>query len=576
VTDPIAHLRKLWQIEPDWSTDTEDGLHHWLFRLEQAITRADIDNGWVSWSATTWVIRDIVDATAALELCNALNTQTAGWAYVFDEDERSIQAITTYAGHPDWEQPYAHWITSALLSYWHADTIADALAGMVRGAVDVSGPVHAGGARPEPDSMFKYLQAMRQRPEWVFSPTMNLLPDMQELTRAVVDWIGDEVQRVDSTDQNLRIIGVDATNLMKVAAYEITAGIESREPFGQGFVARIRVPVTLPPNDSLTRLVNRLNHGSSDQATSLGAFFASDNSVWHEVYVPGFTLGNMQVGRSRPDGTELLSGIIARLATALGRILGEVTAGPDVVESMPSDDRLERVRAAFSAPALDALSGEPSPSPERADRRYLWISDPVDLCHFGIFNPMGPTLTTLQLAPLESGGFALLYLMRHPFRPEFKELARLTDLTELGELISTNLPGDLGSMPEFLWIVAPESIHQQTVDGLWNAFGTLSVADQNADVDLAWEAATLRHFAGRAWDRLNNPHAVPQPESPSKGITDMDYVTPPGRYRDLEDWFFAAADTDNVAGTLLAFPSAWDGAINFQTEQGNLAMFDME
>jgi hypothetical protein len=149
-------------------------------------------------------------------------------------------------------------------------------------------------------------------------------------------------------------------------------------------------------------------------------------------------------------------------------------------------------------------------------------------------------------------------------------------LTELGELISTNLPGDLGSMPEFLWIVAPESIHQQTVDGLWNAFGTLSVADQNADVDLAWEAATLRHFAGRAWDRLNNPHAVRQPESPSKGITDMDYVTPPGRYRDLEDWFFAAADTDNVAGTLLAFPSAWDGAINFQTEQGNLAMFDME
>jgi hypothetical protein len=34
------------------------------------------------------------------------------------------------------------------------------------------------------------------------TPTMNSLPDMQDLTRAVVDWIGDEGQRFDSTDQN--------------------------------------------------------------------------------------------------------------------------------------------------------------------------------------------------------------------------------------------------------------------------------------------------------------------------------------------------------------------------------------
>jgi hypothetical protein len=71
------------------------------------------------------------------------------------------------------------------------------------------------------------------------------------------------------------------------------------------------------------------------------------------------------------------------------------------------------------------------------------------------------------------------------------------------------------------------------------------------------------------------PARRPQPESPGKGIADVDYITPPGRSRDFEDWI-SAADADNVVGTLLAFPSAWDGAINFQTEHGNLAMLDME
>ncbi len=48
-----------------------------------------------------------------------------------------------------------------------------------------------------------------------------------------------------------------------------------------------------------------------------------------------------------------------------------------------------------------------------------------------------------------------------------------------------------------------------------------------------------------------------------------------GRARDFEDWFYAASDLDNT-WVLSAFPSAWDGAINFQRERDNLGLFDLD
>jgi hypothetical protein len=590
VTDPIDYLRVVqWQVEPEWSETVDHGFAHWPHRLRQVVTRVEDNDGMALWTATTDVLREVRDLHRALELCHGLNRAAAGWAYVVDEPARVIRAVTTFYGQRDWDQPYARWSTAALVSFWHADTIADSLAHAVGGIADASHPRSSTGLRPDPDGMFHYVQAIRARPEWVFDPTVQALPNMEELAEAVIAHIGPEALGSASTETCLRVTGFDLVleDAMEVeasqplllppsATYEITAELEHREPYGLGFVTRIRIPTELSGDSTPAALANRLNQILATQYSSAGAFYVTKHNIWYELFVPGFALRNMQVGPSRPNGAALLLGVVAGLHPALACVAGAGIAGDYPADELARDQSVEELLRVFELPAIEALAGVPNPRPGRADRRYLWAADAVTLCHFGIFNPAGPTLTTLQLAPLDDGNVAVLYLMRHPFSPDFKELGRFSDIETLQTLIGSTLPNELGSMPEFLWIVAPKSAHDHTLGGMWNAFAELAEADQNADVDLAWEAAKLRHFAGRAWDRLNNREPVPQPKRSGEGIMNVTYASPPGRARDFEDWLYAAADTDNVFGTLFAFPSAWDGAINYHTEHGSLGMFDME
>jgi hypothetical protein len=587
--DPMESLRNLWQLDEEWVVSNEDGFSHWWHRLEQVITRSVNAQGLEDWAATTFVIREVSIADAALRACHDLNQRSAGWAYIFDAEERAIQAVTKYAGMPDWDQPRAQWITSALVSYWHAETVADGLATLVGGQVDVSGPRGVDSPRGVADSLLTYVQSTRARPEWVFNPTVASLPNMVDLSATVTEWIGSDVRDSDSSTERLRLIcsdsrqiaewiaaGTDPAYWRVSARYEVSAELIFREPFGQGFVARIRMPLAPNREETPAATANRLNGMVAAESTVNGAYIVTESNLWYEVFVPAFTLRNMQVGRSHPDGLSLLSGIISRLPHALAYADEAGIGGPDVPEARPIARQAVDLLEAFNKPAREALAGVPSPAPDRADRRYLWVQDPIDLCHFGIFNPMGPTLNTLQLAPLADGRHALLFLMRHPFASAYKPLGYAATVNELRALITGAVPSELGSLPDFVWFVADEDLHEATVSAMRDVLAATSQNDANADSDLAWDALTLRHFAGRAWDRLNSPNEVPQPGRPYVGAEGYEYQAPPGVARDFEDWFYAVTDMDNVVGTLLAFPSAWDGAIGFQEEHGNLASFDLD
>ena len=115
-------------------------------------------------------------------------------------------------------------------------------------------------------------------------------------------------------------------------------------------------------------------------------------------------------------------------------------------------------------------------------------------------------------------------------------------------------------MPEFLLVNARGSLGESTHAGLRQA---LSRHAGTVDDDLVASAAEYRHYNGRAWDRLNNTD--PTAESATESA-----ATEP-----FEDWFSAVTELDHVYGTLLSLPTAWDGAIKFQSEQGTLAHFDL-
>lgn len=587
---PAADLKVRWQLDDEWVVPTDHGFSHWWHGLEQVIRYAAPDSeGFIEWEARTFVVRDIKDADAALSICHELNRHTAGCAYLYDGESASIFAVASYFGMPEWDQRYAQWNVAARVSYWHADTIASTLAAGVAGVVDVSGPPDR-GPRKVPDSLLNYVQYNRARPEWVCNPTMWSLPNPQKLSPALIEWIGSKAVVEDrSTHDYARLWCLDAAFIAEVtnagtepafppakAQYEITGARSFREPFGEGFLARMRIPVAPDRAEQPAATANRLNHAMALTASVRGAFYVSEHNVFYEIFVPGFSLRTVQVGQSHPNGLQLSSGVVAGLSAALQFVDTVAPGGADVHDELPDAPLAREVLEVFAQPANEALAGAPSPDPERADRRYLWVQGTVDLCHFGIFNPSGPTLNSLQLAPRADGTYELLFLMRHPFGSKYRQLGHVATQDDLRTLLTSELPEELWSLPEFVWFVAPDELHDVTLGAMWDVFAALTENDANADTDLAWTAATLRHYEGRAWDRLNHVDDVPQPERPYAGVEGVDYQTPIGPSRDFEDWLYAAADIDNVMGTLLTFPSAWDGAINFQREHGGLGYFDLD
>ncbi|GAA3721555.1 hypothetical protein GCM10022399_42400 [Terrabacter ginsenosidimutans] len=578
MSDPTAFLReKTWQVEPGWWEVHPDGFSHWPFRLRQRIAHEELDDGFVRWSATTDVIRDVRDLDQALSLCHALNRHTAGWSYVVNEQSRTVEGIATAVIQPEWDQPYARWVSAATVAFWHADTIADAFAGAVGGTVNSSHPLGASGIRAEPDGMFHLVRSERGRPEWAFDLTPARV-DLMALGSQVEAWIGAKGGD-SSTEQQVCVDGIDHELLSASAAagtaprkvppnarYRVTGQFRDREPFGLGFLARIRFPLLGGRTVPDAWLANQLALDLAAQWSLSGAWTVSEEAVQYEIFVPSFTLRTMT--NSSPDQSlqSVLHNVVAGLSAAMAVADSAGQAGPARTETLDDavlPDVAADLLAVFEQPAMEAMMGVPSPTPDRADRRWLTARTFAELCLYGIFNPIGPTVVSLNLVevPGSDGEFAVLHLMRHPFLPEYKELGRVRTEDDVRDLIGSQLGDELGSMPEFLLVQARDGIGEAVVDGLRRA---LSQHAESVEEDLAASAAEYNRYAGRAWDRLNGTHPTPHSEAGPAGMDPF------------EDWFKAVTDLDHVYGTLFSLPSAWEGAINFQLEHGSLAPFDME
>ena len=413
VSDPTDFLReRTWQVEPEWCELHDDGFSHWPFRLRQRITHEDLGDGFIRWSAATEVAGEIRDLESALSMCHALNRHTAGWSYVVHEQSRTIEAIATAVIQPEWDQPYARWVGAATVGFWHADVIADELARSVRGATHVSHPQDAEQGRDVPDGMFQLVRSERARPEWVFDPIQAHV-DLVALGAQVASWVGAEGGD-SSTRTQVCVDGVDQEILAEAVAagtaprrvppnarYRVTAEFVHREPFGAGFLARILFPLLGGRTVPDAWLANQLALDLASQWSLAGAWSVSENAVSYEIFVPSFTLRMMRAGSSHEQTLEsLLLNVVAGLSGAMSVVDSAGQAGPEFAplnEDAPTPDLAAELLAVFEQPAMEALAGIPNPTPDRADRRWLTARPFVDLCLYGIFNPMGPTLASLVL-----------------------------------------------------------------------------------------------------------------------------------------------------------------------------------
>jgi hypothetical protein len=183
----------------------------------------------------------------------------------------------------------------------------------------------------------------------------------------------------------------------------------------------------------------------------------------------------------------------------------------------------------------------------------------VPLGLWGIFNPAGPTLTTLGLIATDEG-WLFAEWMRHPTGPLYRVHAVLENLTDeaVREACERCLIAPYGtdaspvpySLPEFV-VPAPAGSLAEHVD---HALQRIAATHCDATA-LTANAVIYGAFNGDAWARINAPEPV--------------YAALTRYLRDLSPaeaakaWWGAATDPTHLAGHVTAFPGAWDGAAEF-------------
>jgi hypothetical protein len=240
-----------------------------------------------------------------------------------------------------------------------------------------------------------------------------------------------------------------------------------------------------------------------------------------------------------------------------------------------------KVIGAISDVARPALEDIPTRRVEPADRRLLWLERKHVLAIGAWFNPVGPSVTTLEVCSLpdETDDY-LVYFMRHPFAPDYRVVGALGPEGDVASTLSAGVEMFLGggSLPHvFMVLAAPQAVsailselfHDQILEFC-----------RQRNIDLAADAKKLADAEGRPWDlapmgAIRDSMAAhsartdltgPRQSESRTAETDLDAA--------LRSWWAQASKPENVRGIFTHLPDAWDGALNFQLSAGNIRMFD--
>jgi hypothetical protein len=196
---------------------------------------------------------------------------------------------------------------------------------------------------------------------------------------------------------------------------------------------------------------------------------------------------------------------------------------------------------------LGGWRGSPDPSSE--DNADCWLLPRhVIICSFGIFNPMGPTVNSLEAAfvkPFDGDPYWDLYwLLRHPLSPQLTHLGSASLDEGLDALITASLaetdPNSsvFGSGPDWLDIFS----HDEAV-----LDGARRFAAGKPDTDWRLEAMALIVHSSDPWQRITS------------GVSGEEFDWP-AEVEPIDGWLHAVTKPDVIAGHQLFLRSAWEGA----------------
>ena len=558
----------LWP-DDDWLEFTDTGFTYHPGRLAQHVTTQDLGDGRVKWRLDMPLVGGVEDEALAVEVCLALNAFACGWSFAYDRGARSVHALAALAAPPEWDRHLLRLAQAAKLAGWFGEAVVDALAAALGGTPLVSRPADAAAPRRTPDALTYLPTALRERPEWVFDPVPYTFGDLDALAAVFAERAGVPAGRVQVTGDEIRIAaGADDGSADDPAA-ELVAGFDVHPLLGTGWRSDVRFGRVPDPAFPVAATAAAWAMFEDPSATLLGGWVSTDEGFAFRQWSLTTELRGFEQLPGWPGPVpEILWGVTSTATDAVawmhgGRLenLLELTAFPDDV-----DRAVAATLAALHAGVAGSLAEVPTRQDGRADRHLLWLDEGPTLLLAGWFNPIGPTVSTLELRrdPLTGQGLLVAYT-RHPMAPRYVVVARAETADDVRAALPYAMAEVLaGSPPNVLSVAAcPEDLRDAVLDAV-RAAAHRQVADAGTTFD------DLRRHILRTLADPWGYAGEPRPPGHERPVPQRDGDAYAG-------WLAAVCDDDNFAANVMALPQAWDGSLNYQSAAGNLdrAAFDI-
>jgi len=556
----------LW-VDEDWLEIDGASATYWQARLPQTTTVDVLPDGRTKWRIRTRIVEQVPDGTDSHQLCMALNRYSAGWSFVYDAEERTIDAIAAICALPQWDTFFLRLSEKAKLSAWMSDLLAERIADAVGGVAAFSHPQAQSEVRESFDATYYYLQTLRGRPEWILDLTRYQFPSVEDTAETIAGLVGVKPDDVSCESQTMRLPVAPGVSL--------EAGFAKHEIVGESWRSALSMPCPSMPQAKANYLADvtwRLFH--DPQSNLLGGWtYDGDMLVFGQWNTMSEARNQERLGSYTRHSAADLWGFTSTLSDVLGAMSHEPVDND--AEGQPHSDapeRAEHIVAAIAEQARPAVAERRTEDQEPADRRLLWLEHRQTLAVAVWFNPVGPTVCSTEVCALPNGTEYLVYFRRHPFAPFHCVLGQLTEGGDDSQLLSDATDLLLaGSLPNVLALWNnPDATAAEVPDVLRDRI--LEAAGEGGR-ELAAEAAWIETTMGNPWEFA----AVDQAEAEHvKTAAKKAAAAQPSSDGGFAAWWEKVSSFDNVVSNFRVLPEAWDGALNTQRAFGNLGHFDVD
>lgn len=547
----------LWP-DPEWVEYHDTGFTYWHGRLEQRFTVEQVDEGVFAWRLDTPIVGEITDPQAAVGAVLTLNQFAAGWSFWLDAEARTVHALAAMTSPLDWNRWIVRFSEIAKLMAWFCEAAAEPLARRLGGVPLFSHPSGMQAPREIPDAVNYYPTAQRERPEWVLDPITGWFPPMEEIAGTFGERM--EAAEVEADETTLRI--VQPAEDGEGTVWELIAGFSEHRLLGVAWRSELALPQITPECVPIAALVATKALWDNPAANLMGSWVDEDGVLVYRQWCTSSELRNY--GRIEEfDGTDDLLWSLtspAADAAAWGVSLPDDADWPAIpVDPEQADELLAEVFSTLLAGSHPAFVAAQPPE-SKADRSLLWLDRAAVLLLCGWFNPVGPTLTTLEVstAPLEDREQLVVYA-RHPLAPEYRVAAEVHSPEQVLAAIGAAVDSMVTTAPPNVVVLSgcPADLQPAVAQALRTAVERLV---KETGVSLPGERAKVFRTLGDPWAFAGEERE----EGSEKPVPPLESDD------EFQEWLNAVSAPENVVSNMIHFGRAWDGSLNWLRSTGAL------